>query len=393
MTVLDGLLDSRRDAAGEGPLSEAFDTRLHPHVPHGPHGGQFAKTLTPSKTKTAARVTPARRGLPQGSGPARPEGRLSSGSRVARSTVNKTRTTVDGVPRAPGAGAERTPASRPRKLTEHELPQAVGKGRWTKSANASVDALHKGTIEDTEHAHRLPGSGGKLGPYKPERIELHARIARALMQGAGTHSKPEAHFMAGGPASGKSRMLKDGAVHVPGDAVDVNPDIVKTMLPEYHALIARGDKAASSKVHEESSHIAKLVMNLALSRKHHVIVDGVGNSGPGKFAGKIAQARDHGHATSVHYATVATDEALKRSEARAAKTGRHVPEGYLRSAHADVSRIFLDEIQHMPGVHVQAFDTGMKRTTKLFEKSANGRGRVVHAKGFARFAGKARERA
>jgi predicted kinase len=212
---------------------------------------------------------------------------------------------------------------------------------------------------------------------------------RLLMQGAGVHSSPEAHFMAGGPASGKSRLLKDGKVNTPADAVDVNPDIVKTMLPEYRELVKRGDPLASSKVHEESGHVAKLLMNIALDRGHHVVVDGTGNSGKGRFAAKVAAARDAGHTTSVHYATVDTETAVKRAAERGKKTGRNVPEGYLRSAHRDVSKRFSEDIANMPGVHVRVFDTMGKKTKLLYEKGRHERvGKVKSKAGHAAFVAK-----
>jgi hypothetical protein len=163
-----------------------------------------------------------------------------------RTPTGKLRIGTPSRPAAPGAGVERDvrgKASTKRKLTEAELPNAVGKGRWTPAVAKTVTDLKSGKVADTEQAYRLAGSGGKLGPYSSERIDLHAQIARALLQGAGAHPE-DAHaiFLAGGPASGKSTLLKQGHVKVPADAVDVNPDIVKTMLPEYRALVAAGDK-------------------------------------------------------------------------------------------------------------------------------------------------------
>lgn len=377
--VLDDLLDARRAEAGE-PVAEAFDSSLHPRGV-GTHGGEFVRKLGAAVGKPS---------IPRGSGPAAPAAPVSS-RRKAPERAH---------PHMPNAMRKRTSyrtgkvygsspvtggQEKPRKLTEHELPKAVGSGAWSQSAKVAVPKLLSGAVEDTEHAHRLPNGG----PYTPERTELHARIVRALLQGAGSHSEPEALFMAGGPASGKSSLLKAGVVKTPTDAVDVNPDIVKTMIPEYHAMIAKGDKAASAKVHEESSHIAKLVMNLAMQRKHHVIVDGVGDSGPGKFAGKVQQAIDAGHRAKVVYATIDTEEALRRSEARGARTGRHVPAGYLRSAHMEVTARFHEDVRHLP-VMVQVFDTSTKRPKLAWSRMPRTSGEIHDRKAFEKFMAKMR---
>lgn len=383
MGLLADLLDVR----------EAFDTRLHPHVKHGSRGGQFEKKLgLPSVTTKPLSSRPTR--VPEGSGPARKQ------VGVPRPPGQATRTDIYGKPRAPGAGSERAPApGNVRKLKTHELPGAIGRGTWTPSAKRAAEDLKAGRVVDTEHAHRAKSADGSLGHYSPERIALHAQIAKALLQGADHHpGSARAVFLAGGPASGKSTLLKQGHVHVPADAVDVNPDIVRSMLPEYKALVAAGDKSASAKTHEEASHISKLVANLALSRQHHVVFDTVGNSGPGAFRKKIEAAKEHGHAVSVHYATVSTQEALRRSAARAADPksesfGRHVPEGFLRSAHQAVSERYANDISKIDGVHLQVFDTTSKRVKRVAEKfPSQAKLKVHHAKLHDAFVAKAMER-
>lgn len=366
MGLLDALLDERSGRRRE-PVEEAFDENLHPRVHGGSKSGEFVRKLGGAPKLGGRTSVPGGTRIPEGSGARNP-----TSARAPRPPA-RTRTDVRGKPRAPGVEVAPARSSNVRKLTEDELPKAVGRGPWSRAVAETVKALQSGEVVDTENAHRIKNADGSLGAYSPERIALHARIAQALFQGAGAHPE-DAHavFMAGGPASGKSTLTRTGAVKLPKDYVDVNPDIVRTMLPEYEKLIAAGDKAASSKTHEEASHIAKMVMNLALARHHHVVVDGTGNSGPGKFAQKIRAAQGAGHKVSVVYATIGTEEAAKRAAKRAARTGRHVPEGYLRSSHRDVTARFRDDVQHMKGVHVQVFDTHGKRPKLIAMKTPNG---------------------
>lgn len=373
MSLLDDLLDAR--------LDESFRSALHPHVPHGAKGGQFAKkgasSIAPARTK-AHTLSPH---LPEGSGASKPTGQVSS--RPQRPT-----------PRAPGTGPEaptRGGSGNQRKLGEHELPAAVGKGPWSRKVDKTVKGLQSGEHVDTEQAHRAQLAGGGLGHYSPERTALHARIASALLQGAGSHpGKAEALFLAGGPASGKSSLVKHGHVKLPPNAVDVNPDIVRTMLPEYGKLVAAGDTAAAAKTHEEASHVSKLVMNIALARHHHVIVDSVGDSGPGSFAKKIKAAAGAGHKVRVAYATLDTKVAEERALAREKRSGRKVPIGYLRSAHAAVSHIFKEDVSKL-GVPIEVFDNGGKKPKRIYRQAPGQTdGEVFDRKSYAAFLAKAR---
>lgn len=261
------------------------------------------------------------------------------------------------------------------KFTEDELPGAVGEGEWTKHVDAAVEDLKAGTATDTEEIYR------EKGFYTSDRISLHNRIVQALLQGAGHHPEDaEAVFLAGGPASGKSELVKDGKVKFADDAVLINPDIAKEMLPEYAKLKAAKDPQAAAKVHEESSYVAKLAANIALGRKHHVVFDAVGDSEKGKYLGKIKAAQAKGHKVRVTYATVPTDVAAERAKVRGQKTGRNVPEGYLRAAHRGVSERFLDDILPDKSIPFEVYDTASRSKPKLIARRAEGGDIVIVSK-------------
>jgi predicted ABC-type ATPase len=243
-------------------------------------------------------------------------------------------------------------------IPEDKLASSVAPGKWDATAKRATTDMLRGRVEDTEHAHRRILPDGSLGEYSPARQALHQEILNRLFQGKQQHPQDaRAIFMAGGGGSGKSSMIRKGHVDVPADVVHSNPDIVREMLPEYKLLKAAGRQDASSLTHEEASHLSKLAMQIAMEKKYHVLIDSVGGGAPGKFADKVERARDLGHKTSVHYATVPVSEAIKRADARGKKTGRYVPESVLRQAHKQVSERYLDGVRHVKGVHVQVFDT------------------------------------
>lgn len=229
-------------------------------------------------------------------------------------------------------------------------------GRWAKVSERITSkpvgdrfsAKAKSLPTDTQDLHTERGADGQWR-YTPQRAALHKDIAESFLKGKPVIPEGErvALFTAGGTAAGKSTVIggKDSPVEIPEGAVHVDPDAVKALLPEYKHMVEKGDTRAAMLAHEESSDIAKMVTKLAQQRGHHVFIDGTGNSSPGKFAGKISDMHKRGYKARVAYVTVPTDEAIKRADARAQRTGRAVPEQSIRYLHAKVSEFFPDVAQ------------------------------------------------
>jgi len=185
-------------------------------------------------------------------------------------------------------------------------------------------AAAKGSLEK----HTRPD-----GTLDPDRAALHQRIIGGILAGHEPQEHPVATFFGGGPASGKSTALK--ATHE--DTAHIDPDAIKAQLPEYQQMTDAKDPRAAAYVHEESSLIARQATREAQARRLNFTLDGTGDSDVAKMAGKVNDARKHGYMTEGKYVTVGTGEAVKRARARAAATGRHVPETFIRETHAAVS--------------------------------------------------------
>lgn len=300
-----------------------------------------------------------------------PQGLMPRGTRTSRGGAPKSDAAVryDGGALRPDARA-RLALQRMPQVALADLSKSVGRGAWSREVPKVTRDLIGGRVADTEHAYRAHNPDGSLGKYTPERKALHERIVTQLLAGKKPHEgKARAIFTAGGPASGKSKMIEDGHIKVPADPVHLNPDVVREMLPEYSKMLAAGRQDASQLTHEEASHVTKLATKIALGRQHHVLIDSVGNSEPGKFLGKVKDAQAAGYAASVHYATVPTEEALVRAQKRAKRTGRQVPVDYLKAAHAGASARFPD-VAKLPGVHVQVFDNTGPSLKLIAEKPA-----------------------
>lgn len=213
-----------------------------------------------------------------------------------------------------------------------------------------------GDAADTQALHT------KGGRYTPERLALHDEIIGHFLAAANGQKAdhPVTLFMAGGSGAGKSSILAS-LKDVPENAVLINPDEIKAMLPEYQQMLAGGDAYAAWGTHEESSDIAKKLLATVNERGYNSIVDGTGDSEPGKFLGKIEAANMGGRHARVVLVDIPTDTAVERAMKRAERTGRMVPEGEIRRVHRSVAANFADWQEKVDDWELWANDDKPKR--------------------------------
>jgi predicted kinase len=184
---------------------------------------------------------------------------------------------------------------------------------------------------DTYAMHRNDG-----GAFRIDRMVLHASIIEDILDGHAIRARPEVVFMAGGPASGKSRLA--ATLALPEDAAHIDVDQIRARLPEYVTWQTERPEDAARLTQRESSDIAKRALAAALFRSINVVFDAVGGDDDGAFSEKILVALAQSADVRVCYASCPVDLALVREEERFARTGRRVPEGVLRAKHAEASR-------------------------------------------------------
>jgi predicted ABC-type ATPase len=242
-----------------------------------------------------------------------------------------------------------------------------------------------GTFADSLEQHTRDGQ------LTPERAALHEKIIGRALAGTSPSHDPVATFMGGGPASGKSAMLKQSPV----SGVVIDPDAIKAQLPEYQTGVAAGDKGAAAFVHEESSALAKKIMSRAVAGKRDFTLDGTGDSSYPKLAGKAAEAKAAGYRVHGQYVTADTATAAGRADQRAAKTGRVVPLTYLRETHASVTGAFRQAVKNGLFDSAELWDNNDRpdRSIHLIgSKPAGGDWSVQDKKAWARFLAKEHER-
>lgn len=249
------------------------------------------------------------------------------------------------------------------------------RGDWGESGD--VPSFNPESGLTTEETFRRPD-----GTWHPARRALHEQWIREALAGVPKSEHPTIFVLGGGTASGKSSTIASGAVNYIPDskkAVWVNPDTVKTKMPEWDGIKTQYDSAASM-VHDESSSVSKDIVDAALAGGHDIVLDTCGDSGYDNLAAKIAKYRAAGYRVVGTYATVPTDVAVERAAKRASDPhspdyGRKPPEYVIRSIHRAISRDF-ERCQDLFD-SVELYDTRGPRSTKPVLVARGGRGRKL----------------
>lgn len=194
-----------------------------------------------------------------------------------------------------------------------------------------------GKANNTEELYRHNGE------WSQSRKALHDQIIDAHFDGKVPGESKTAYYTAGGGASGKSAALFNvggknaGLDDLAGrkDVIAIDPDRIKTMLPEYMKLLDAGDPSAAAAVHEESSALAKAIVKRAQDQGYSVLVDTTGSSST--FVDKLEASAAKGYDVKVTMFSTPTNEAITRSVSRGDRSGRYIAIQPLKTAHKGAS--------------------------------------------------------
>ena len=278
----------------------------------------------------------------------------------------------------PGAGTTTVRQTYREWAEEHRIkPAYEGADPNVWPAREKLPTLIRNTKTDLGEAAK----DNSLGKYtdgsklSAEREELHQKILEDLFKDAYpvTSGNPTFYMMGGGPASGKSSVIKAGNITLPKNVIAVDSDAIKARLPDYQSMVAAKNPMAASFVHEESSALAKRAMKIAQKNGYNSMLDGTGDGSIPSLMKKINQARSGGSQVVGYYVTCPTEEAVRRSAARAAKTGRVVMNDVITSTHKKVSQIMPECAQYFD--RVELFDT--MDGVRLVATGGSGKGLVA----------------
>lgn len=240
---------------------------------------------------------------------------------------------------------------RPRRERKDDIRQ-WGEGDFPPANTSGVDSLERFTRPD--------------GTLTPERQRLHDAILEDTLRGqAPIGPRPIVNVLGGGPAAGKSSVTDFLEAEMPDRGVTLDVDKIRTKFPEYGPMLKRGDTKAAAWNHEEASALTKRITDEAVKRRLNFIADGTGNSGFEKLAGKVSKYRASGARIVARYVTVDVDEAMRRMIKRGKRTGRYVPEDYLRDVHRDVSRVFREGVERGIFDEFELWDTSTEPARRV----------------------------
>lgn len=182
-----------------------------------------------------------------------------------------------------------------------------------------------------------------------------------------TGRKPIAYVMGGGGASGKGTIksqLRQEGVIVSSSAVDLDPDEIKGLIPEYSKIIEKGDHRAAAVVHEESSMLAKEIKKRAIAGHYDMVMD-VTLGDKKKGMAYLQELKNAGYEVRLYGVTIDPATAVVRAIKRANQTGRYVPIPELLKAHKGFNQAFNDYAKVAD--HAELYDNTDKKVS-LAEK-------------------------
>jgi len=171
---------------------------------------------------------------------------------------------------------------------------------------------------------------GYHGVYSRSRQELQDALLDSSMRGVGGgRGEPWIIFTAGAMGSGKSHtftwMVEQEIVPLENVQI-IDPDMFKTVLPEWPGYLARDPLAAGQHTRKESGYLVEIAQEAAMRAQKHVWVDGSLRDSEWYQQEFARIAREHPeYRIAILHVVASRDVVMQRVLDRAAATGRHVP--------------------------------------------------------------------
>lgn len=276
---------------------------------------------------------------------------------------------------------------------------------------SAIELFGYGTSEGVTKAWDTRGRGRNLRPgestedhYRSKetglwdhaRSQMHDQVIDGMVEGKvpPTDRAPEAYVLGGGTASGKTTMSRSILGDDP-NTLRVDPDEMKTKIPEYEQLKKDDPQNAAFRVHDESSYLTKSLMAEAIARGLDLTYDAT-TSGKGSIA-MVKTLMDQGYKVHIMFADVPLDVARQRADLRAREStdpmnkGRFVPDSVISESHQRAAQNFFT-LKDMPGISsVRMYDNSGKpgEERMVFSKREGGEGKIHDTKFFDRYKTKA----
>ena len=261
---------------------------------------------------------------------------MGGGPASGKSSILKL-TTTGGLDEAKLAGLSPTQVDVLRRMdagdgTIRRLPG----GLWTTPATPMIP----GTLRvDVEVRGELAQQELQRPSWFVDARTMRALEDRGLVQATRLRSAAGRQVAEEYQIDASARGDQEPVLKIPEGAVTIDPDAIKALLPEYVRMLAGKDPRAAAYVHEESSLLSKRIMREAAKRGLDTVFDGTGDGSLDGLRKKLGEVRGSGAKVVAHYVTIDIDEALRRNEERAKKSGRLPPPEFVREVHRAISDV------------------------------------------------------
>ena len=253
---------------------------------------------------------------------------------------------------------------------------------------SNIDII--GALDYKKNSDRIFMHNGK---YLPNRAKMHDEIIDKYLSQEKVNSE-KVYILGGAPANGKSSVVESGELPHPKGALVIDPDKVKSMIPEYNQMINSGNKTliekAASFVHEESSYLGKKIQEMALKSNYGTIIDGVNDGSFESVVKKIKKIREiSDKPVRVDYVSLDTELSKKLATICAKKTGRTVPMDYIEEMNKEISLLVPKLLKNNTFDELFLWDTNMEGKPRLILKQVGGKLKIFDEELYQRFLKKA----
>lgn len=234
------------------------------------------------------------------------------------------------------------------------------------------------------------------GEYSDYRKSLHKSIVDKYTSDDFSTGGDTVYMLGGPPANGKSTLVESGMLPHPKGVLVIDPDSVKSRIPEYRNMLSSGNtdliEKAANFVHEESSYLGKKIRKEAFAKDINVVLDGINDGSIDKIKQNASLIRElTGKRIRSDYCTLDTDLSVKLAQERAARTGRTVPLDYVKSVNKELSSVFEDIIKNNVFDELYLWDTNINGEPRLILKQIDGKVHIESRELYARFLSKGKK--
>lgn len=208
-----------------------------------------------------------------------------------------------------------------------------------------------------------------------ERHALHRSILHTILHRRNYSKNKRIYMLGGAPANGKSAFIRSGIVKYPENALKIDPDETKMLLPEYGYMLGIREPSAADLVHEESSCLSKKLRQAAIADGLDLLLDGIVNESLEKRIKDVEALKSNGHTIRIDYVTLDTPLSIRLAKNRYKRTGRRVPEAFIRKMSRNLAVLIpqLIDLQLFDELYLWDTNIAAKLRLILVQKKVNGK--------------------